>query len=293
MKKIGHFFFCFLPLFTSVALQFAAAFPVMGICLLQLCYSNIFSGTKVSYSQLMLQLNEAYSNPAITSAASVLFAGCGILIFGLWYVYQFDGSLGQPSRLFACPKVLLGLILLVPGLQILSSILTTFSASMFPGWMDFYEKLMENAGFTTNSLSPLLILYAVLLGPIEEELTFRGVIFSSARKAMPFWAANIFQALLFGIFHMNLIQGIYAFFIGLFLGYIAGRGGSIYFSIFLHILFNSWGTFVSSDSAIYKYPLFTLLFFILSIVFGILGFLLFYKNTIPKDVKHLPDLSDM
>ena len=159
--------------------------------------------------------------------------------------------------------------------------------------MDFYEKLMENAGFTTNSLSPLLILYAVLLGPIEEELTFRGVIFSSARKALPFWAANIFQALLFGIFHMNLIQGIYAFFIGLFLGYIAGRGGSIYFSIFLHILFNSWGTFVSSDSAIYKYPLFTLLFFILSIVSGILGFLLFYKNTIPKDVKHLPDPSDM
>ena len=293
MKKVGYFFFCFLPLLTSVALQFAAAFPVMGVCLLQLCYSHIFSGTKVSYGQLIQQLNEVYSNPAITSLASVLFAGCGILIFGLWYVYQFDGDLRQTSGLFSRPKLLLGLIFLVPGLQIISSILTTFSASLFPGWMDFYEKLMENAGFNGNSISPLLILYAVLLGPIEEELTFRGVIFSSAKKALPFWAANIFQALLFGIFHMNLIQGIYAFFIGLFLGYVAGRGGSIYFSIFLHILFNSWGTFMTSDSIIYRNPIFTLLFFILSIVFGIWGFFLFHKNTAPESVKHLPDFSDM
>lgn len=293
MKKVGHFFFCFLPLFTSIALQFAAAFPVVGICLLQLCYSHIFSGTKVGYDQLMLQLNEVSRNPSVTAIGSVLFAACGILIFGLWYVYQFGGDVRQPSRLLSHPKILLALIFLVPGLQILSSILTTFSASLFPGWMEFYEKLMDNAGFSQSSISPLLILYAVLLGPIEEEFTFRGVIFSSARKALPFWAANVFQALLFGIFHMNLIQGIYAFFIGLFLGYILERSGSIYFSILLHILFNSWGTFVSSDSFIYQNPLFTLLFFILSIVFGIWGFVLFYKNTAPTDVKHLPDFSDM
>ena len=293
MKKVGHFFFCFLPLFTSVALQFAAAFPVIGICLLQLCYSHIFSGTKLSYDQLMLRLSEVSRNPSVTSAASVLFAACGIIIFGLWYVHQFDGDLRQPSKILSSPKILLALVLLVPGLQILSSILTTFSATLFPGWMEFYEKLMENAGFSQSSISPFLVLYAVLLGPIEEELTFRGVIFSSARKALPFWGANVFQALLFGIFHMNLIQGIYAFFIGLFLGYILERSGSIYFSIFLHIVFNSWGTFFSSNSFIYQNPLFILLFFILSIVFGIWGFVLFYKNTAPAGVKHLPDFSDM
>lgn len=292
MKKIGYFFFCFLPLFASIALQFAAAFPVMGMCMIGICYPYIFSGTKISYGQLMIQLSEVYSNPQFTAAISVLFAACGILIFGFWYVHQFEGGLQQPAKLFSCPKVLLGLLLLVPGLQILSSILTTLSASLFPGWMEFYEKLMENAGFTT-SISPLLILYAVLLGPIEEELTFRGVIFSSAQKAMPFWAANLFQALLFGIFHMNVIQGIYAFFIGLFLGFIAGRGGSIYFSIFLHILFNSWGTFISSDSPLYQNPIATLLFFFFSIAFGILGFFLFYKNTAPAGVKQLPDSTDM
>jgi hypothetical protein len=41
---------------------------------------------------------------------------------------------------------------------------------------------------------------------------------------MPFWVANILQAVLFGIYHMNPLQGIYAFFIGLFLGYVCHKG---------------------------------------------------------------------
>lgn len=284
MKKIGYFFFSFLPLFASVTLQFAAAFPVLGLYLIRVCYKSLFSGNQMSYSEFLMILNDISGNPSFTAAMSVSFAACGILIFGLWYVKQFDGDLRQPEKLFANPKLLLGIVCLVPGLQILSSFLTAFSASLFPGWMEFYEKLMESAGFTT-AVSPLLVLYAVILGPIEEELTFRGVIFSSARKAMPFWAANLFQSFLFAVFHMNLIQGIYAFFIGWFLGLIAGRSGSIYFSIFLHILFNGWGTFVSYEI--------TMFFLLLSVVLGVWGFFLFYKNTAPAGIKQLPDSSDI
>lgn len=292
MKKIGYFFFSFLPLLISIALQFLAAFPVLGFYLIQVCYSNLFAGTKLTYTQLRTQLSAVSTDPSFSASISILFAALGILIFGLWYVQQFGGDLRDPGQLFVRPKILLSLILLVPGLQILSSVITAVSASMFPGWMQFYEKLMENAGFTTN-VSPLLAVYAVLLGPIEEELTFRGVVLSSAKKAMPFWAANLFQAFLFGIFHLNLIQGLYAFFIGLFLGFICGRSGSIYFSICLHVLFNSWGTFFTSNSIIYQNPLITILFLVISLILGILGFVLFYKNTSPAGVKKLPDISDM
>ena len=188
--------------------------------------------------------------------------------------------------------LVLGIICLVPGLQLLSSVLTNFFAYLFPQWMDFYVELMDSAGFTGQP-SLLLILYAVILGPIEEELTFRGVILSSAKKALPFWAANFFQALLFGVFHMNFIQGIYAFFIGLFLGYICKRGASIWLSIFLHILFNLWGTFASSVTALLNNPLYSILFLLFSVLLGILGMVLFYKNTSPADVKHFPENSDM
>ena len=50
------------------------------------------------------------------------------------------------------------------------------------------------------------------------------------------------QAALFGLFHLNWIQGIYAFALGIVLGYVCERGGSIYYSIGLHLLFNLWGT---------------------------------------------------
>ena len=50
------------------------------------------------------------------------------------------------------------------------------------------------------------------------------------------------QAALFGLFHLNWIQGIYAFALGIVLGYVCERGGSIYYSMGLHLLFNLWGT---------------------------------------------------
>ena len=50
------------------------------------------------------------------------------------------------------------------------------------------------------------------------------------------------QAALFGLFHLNWIQGIYAFALGIVLGYVCERGGPIYYTIGLHQLFNLWGT---------------------------------------------------
>ncbi|MFQ7713992.1 MAG: type II CAAX prenyl endopeptidase Rce1 family protein [Agathobacter rectalis] len=44
-----------------------------------------------------------------------------------------------------------------------------------------------------------------------------------ARKALPFALANLMQAALFGLFHLNWIQGIYAFALGIVLGYVRTR----------------------------------------------------------------------
>lgn len=292
MKKVGYFFLCFVPLIASVSLQFIVAIPVMGFCIMQICFSALRSGRQMTFTELLRRFSISFSGQNTVMMISILFAVCGILLFGLWYAKQFHGSLRIPTESFSKPALVLGIICLVPGLQLLSSVLTNFFAYLFPQWMDFYVELMDNAGFTGQP-SLLLILYAVILGPIEEELTFRGVILSSAKKALPFWAANFFQALLFGVFHMNFIQGIYAFFIGLFLGYLCKRGASIWLSIFLHILFNLWGTFASSITALLGNPLYSILFLLFSVLLGILGLVLFYKNTSPAGVKHFPENSDM
>lgn len=292
MKKVGYFFFCFLPLIVSISLQFFLTFPAMGLSLIQTCLSNMISGEKPGIYDLMTQLYTCWSSSSFTMTISIAFAICGILVFGFWYTRQFDGNFRQSPKSFLNFRILLSLILLVPGLQLLSSVLTAVSASLFPGWMDFYEKLMESAGFS-GAPSALLIIYAVLLGPIGEELTFRGVTLAAAKRVFPFWAANLLQAFIFGVFHLNVIQGIYAFMIGLVLGYICEMGGSIYLSILLHILFNSWGTFIPSDSALFKNPVYLSIFFIISVFMAILGFYLFQKNTASAKVKHSQEFSDM
>ena len=78
-----------------------------------------------------------------------------------------------------------------------------------------------------QSLSPLMLLYVVVLGPILEELVFRGLIYRFSRLALPFWGANILQAALFAVFH----------------GYIAHRGRGIRYSLFTHIAINALGCF--------------------------------------------------
>jgi membrane protease YdiL (CAAX protease family) len=85
----------------------------------------------------------------------------------------------------------------------------------------------------------LAILAVVLLAPIAEELLCRGVILHYAMKATPkFWLANIIQALLFGIIHMNIIQGTYAFFLGLVLGWLRYRYKSLVAPTIMHLVNN-------------------------------------------------------
>ena len=57
--------------------------------------------------------------------------------------------------------------------------------------------------------------------------------------AFPLWSANLLLALLFGIYHMNLVQGIYAFVLGAVLGLVRVSTGTIFASIGTHIIFNA------------------------------------------------------
>ena len=80
--------------------------------------------------------------------------------------------------------------------------------------------------------------YAVFIGPVSEEMIFRGAIFDRFYIGFDYWVANILQAALFGLYHMNLVQGLYAFCLGIVLGVIVKATGSILCSMLTHIIFN-------------------------------------------------------
>jgi membrane protease YdiL (CAAX protease family) len=85
----------------------------------------------------------------------------------------------------------------------------------------------------------LVVLYTLIVAPIAEEIVFRGVILHKAGRNVPFWGANILQAMFFGLYHQNLIQGLYATLIGLLLGLIYRKYQTIAAPILLHMIINA------------------------------------------------------
>ncbi len=83
----------------------------------------------------------------------------------------------------------------------------------------------------------MLLAIAVVPG-IFEELAFRGVILTGLQKNARASSAIFVSAAFFGITHGILQQSINAFAIGLLLGYVAVRTGSLVPTIVMHVLHN-------------------------------------------------------
>ena len=100
-------------------------------------------------------------------------------------------------------------------------------------------------------------------------LVFRGAILKKARDIMPFYAANIVQAILFGLIHSNMIQCLYAFPTGILFGYITRRYRSIIPSIVLHALLNGYSVLHLANNRLAEEPIdFSRWFFVVTTIVG-------------------------
>ena len=192
------------------------------------------------FSKFMWSILQRTSSIARISCVYAVFA---IWVFKRWRYKVTDDSVTYftiNNSLSLMVKLIMSLILLAVAFQIISEAVISALYSVMPKASDNYQQLLENSGLT-GKVSFLLGLYTVLLGPIAEEFAFRGVSLSILEKQFGFVIANILQALFFGFVHLNLIQGIYAFGVGLFVGYIVHLTGNIITSILFHIAFNTAG----------------------------------------------------
>ena len=88
------------------------------------------------------------------------------------------------------------------------------------------------------SVSPWAVFfYTVLCAPIMEEFVFRKLIVDRAVRYGE-GIAVLTSGLMFGLFHGNLNQFIYAFVIGVMLAYLYVKTGNLKITISLHMLFN-------------------------------------------------------
>lgn len=239
MRKFGQFLFTLIPVLLALAIQIGVVFFFYGISFM-LEFGWYAGNSSVTFSEIMTDL---FNWESLRDSAYLMvpYAAFCIALFGLWYYIKYDGNYFVSLRTDFHPLLLVGILMLVPGMQYLSTYIVNFTAILFPDWLRAYEELIESAGLD-GTVTFLMFCYSVLLAPVCEELIFRGVTLRQAKKCLPFWAANLWQAFLFGAFHMNMMQGIYAFSLALILGYVCEKSNSIYNPILLHMLFNFWGT---------------------------------------------------
>lgn len=113
-----------------------------------------------------------------------------------------------------------------------------------PEVIEQYSRLVDSTGL--SNMTPLILIVVWLLGPVVEELCFRGLSYNRLlASGMKIPVAVIVQGLFFGIFHMNPVQSVYAFIMGCAIGFFYERYKSILVSISCHVLFNLLGTVLS------------------------------------------------
>lgn len=107
-----------------------------------------------------------------------------------------------------------------------------------------------------------------IVAPIAEELLFRGVIYNTLNRKISVKWTIIIQAIFFGVFHGNLIQGLYATLLGVIFGYVTYKTKSLWPAITMHIVNNLVATIVSYLIGDY---LISTLGYVLFMVIGIIG----------------------
>lgn len=144
------------------------------------------------------------------------------------------------ERIFSLPKmqevlryVLIGLLLNLFLTLVINRIPGSYSVSH-----ELVEKLAMSGGLVLDMLA------TGILVPITEELIFRFGILRGLKKYRLTYAI-VYQALIFGVLHGNIVQGLYAFALGLYFGYLAVKHDSITYGLMIHITINLSSVLVS------------------------------------------------
>lgn len=93
-------------------------------------------------------------------------------------------------------------------------------------------------GDVLSSSLLLSIICIAVLPAVFEELSFRGAFFQEYRAAYGAWPGILLSGFLFGIYHMNMRQFVYAFLCGIFFALLIEATDSIAASMLLHFLMN-------------------------------------------------------
>lgn len=239
---------------------------------------------------LFLSLMELIQNPFVnpSSITEPLLKGTIIIVIAAalisFIIYWFVLWLRKESIFRFCNFSKIGIrnIVLVSLLGVALVFPVSYVVELLR--IDQLSKSTEEAfNFLFKENNVLILLLGVgIIGPIIEEIIFRGLILNELKRNINIVAAVFIQALLFGAYHLNLSQAIYAFPLGLILGLVYVKTRSIWGSILIHIFFNSTSVILSKipggEPQFLNNQISVVLSFVISIAALVLIFLYNRKN---------------
>lgn len=130
----------------------------------------------------------------------------------------------------------LGIVCIVMALPV--GLLMSEVDNLIKGVIPIPERwqLMREQAFSWNSPADFafLALWTILVGPICEEILFRGYALSGFRARYGGGKAILLTAILFGLFHLDPWLFLPTFMMGMLFGFLAVRTGTIYAPMLVH-----------------------------------------------------------
>ena len=154
-----------------------------------------------------------------------------LLLF--WLIIRNIPKVQWDRRRMRFGELLQAFVMMYALSQILNSVGTAITGVTPVGSMEQTE-LFESM---VNSKILMGVLIPVVIGPVLEEIIFRKLMIDRLH-GFGETTVIVFSALCFGLYHGNLTQFLYTTVVGLFLGYVYCKTGTILVTMVMHILFN-------------------------------------------------------
>ena len=230
MKKAGWYLMSILPVLMMIGIQFIGTIVIMAWYMIRY---GVTTGTQMVWDNLIGVM-------VVTQVLTFLISG---LWYGLWIVRGRKNREREEKPCFSA-RSFGSILCLAIGAQCLVGLLLAAWQYISPEQIDAYNEMIENSGI--GELTILSAIATVIMAPIGEEIVCRGLTVECLKRAgAGFWVINVVQAVLFGFMHLDLVQGTYAFFVGLICGYLALKYKTLLASMLFHLCFNAYSTFGS------------------------------------------------
>ena len=118
---------------------------------------------------------------------------------------------------------------------IILGVILSLMYNVFAYYLNF---ALKTSLFDNNSNIAVTLLSTGILGPIIEELMFRGIIYNELKSKYSNMKSILIRTIFFAIIHINIIQILYALIIGFILIFVYEKYNNIKAPIILHMASN-------------------------------------------------------